>query len=144
MPPTLLNCPATSEVDVDGMAVEVEPSHQYPVTFCCCVIDGSRGAVCQKDVWHGSANEAKECHWVPPCGKKGTYWHSSTLAEHLWRPNSGCQHSKAVMLHFSSGNGENGSPLIEQIFMREACSLLFITGKNVYLMVVIMLKNNVL
>jgi len=50
MPPTLLNCPATSEADVGGMAVEVEPSHQYPVTFCCCVIDGSRGAVCQKDV----------------------------------------------------------------------------------------------
>ncbi|MEQ5146204.1 hypothetical protein ABN231_18085 [Proteus mirabilis] len=41
----LLCWPTTSEVDVGGMAVEVEPSHQYSITFCCCVTDGSRGAV---------------------------------------------------------------------------------------------------
>ena len=35
-----------SEVDV-GMAVKVEPSHQYSVTFCGCVTDGSTGAVWQ-------------------------------------------------------------------------------------------------
>jgi len=34
-----------SEADVGGMAVEVEPSHRYPIPFCCCVTDGSRGAV---------------------------------------------------------------------------------------------------
>jgi len=28
--------------------------------------------------------------------KNGTHWHSSTLAEHLWRPNSGCEHSEVV------------------------------------------------
>ena len=33
-----------SEVDVGGIAVEAEPSHQYPITFCCCVTDGNRGA----------------------------------------------------------------------------------------------------
>jgi len=27
----------TSEADVSGMAVEVEPSHQYSIMFCCCV-----------------------------------------------------------------------------------------------------------
>lgn len=27
-----------------GMAVEVEPSHQYPIPCCCCVTDGSKGA----------------------------------------------------------------------------------------------------
>ena len=27
-----------------GMAVEIEPSHQYSITFCCCMTDGSRGA----------------------------------------------------------------------------------------------------
>jgi len=32
-------------VDVGGMAVEVEPSHQYPITCCCCVTDGSRGDI---------------------------------------------------------------------------------------------------
>jgi len=30
---------------VDDMAVEVEPSHQYSVTCCCHMTDGSRGAV---------------------------------------------------------------------------------------------------
>jgi len=37
MPPNLLRWPMTSEVDVGGMAVEVEPSHQYPGMFCCHV-----------------------------------------------------------------------------------------------------------
>jgi len=45
MPPILLCCPMTSEVDVGGMVAEVEPSHQYSVTFCGCVTDGSRGVV---------------------------------------------------------------------------------------------------
>jgi len=34
-----------SEADGGGMAGEVEPSHQYSVTFSCSVTDGSRGAV---------------------------------------------------------------------------------------------------
>ena len=34
-----------SEADVAGMAVEFEPSHQYLITFYCCVTDSSRGAV---------------------------------------------------------------------------------------------------
>jgi len=32
-----------SEEDAGGMAIEVEPSHQY--SFCCRVTDGSRRAV---------------------------------------------------------------------------------------------------
>jgi len=31
-----------SEEDFGGMAVEIEPSHQYSITFCCCVTNGSR------------------------------------------------------------------------------------------------------
>jgi len=31
--------------------------------------------------------KTKVCHWIPSSGKKG---HLLTLAEHLWRPNSGC------------------------------------------------------
>ena len=45
MTPVLLCRPVASEADVGGMAVEVEPSHQYSVPCCCCVTDGSRGAV---------------------------------------------------------------------------------------------------
>lgn len=36
MPSTLLCWPVMSDLDVDGMAVEVE-------LFCCYVMDGSRG-----------------------------------------------------------------------------------------------------
>ena len=45
MPPILSCWPMMSEVDADGMAVEVEPPHQYSITFCCNVTNGSRGAV---------------------------------------------------------------------------------------------------
>ena len=90
MPPILLCWPTTSEADVGDMAVEGEPSHQHFVKFCCRATDGSRGAVWQNGVWHGSAYEAKVCNWIPPCGKNCTLWHSSTLAERLRRPNTGC------------------------------------------------------
>lgn len=43
--PALFCLPVTSEVDISDMAEEVEPSHQYPVMLCCCVTDGSGGAV---------------------------------------------------------------------------------------------------
>ena len=95
MPPILLCWPMTSEADVGSMAVEAEPSHQYPIA-CCCVTDGSRGAVWQHEVWHGSVDEAKRCQWIPLCGENGTHGHSSSPAEHLRRSNSACQHHEAV------------------------------------------------
>ena len=58
--PSILLCqPTTSEADVGGTAVQVEPSHQYSFTFCCHVTDGSRGAAWQDSIWHGSAYKAK-------------------------------------------------------------------------------------
>ena len=96
MLPVLWCWPTMSEMDVGGTAVEVEPSHQCSVTCCCCVTDGSRGAVWHNDVWHGSVDEAKMYYWVPPFGQNGTQWCSSMFAEHLWRPNSGCEHSEVV------------------------------------------------
>ena len=56
--------------NVGDLTVKVEPSHQYSITCCCHATDGSRGAVWQNGVWHGSTYEAKGCHWVPPGGKK--------------------------------------------------------------------------
>lgn len=53
--PVSLCHPATSEADVGGMTVKVEPSHQYSVTFCCRVIDGSRGPIRLDGIRHGSA-----------------------------------------------------------------------------------------
>ena len=90
MPPILLCWLTTSEANIVDMAVEVEPSRQYSIKFCCRATDDSRGAVWQNGVWHGSAYETKVCNWIPPCGKNCTQWHSATLAERLRRPNSGC------------------------------------------------------
>jgi len=45
MPPISLCWPMTSKVNVDGMAVEIESSHQCSVTLCGHVTDGSRRAV---------------------------------------------------------------------------------------------------
>ena len=45
MSPIGLCQPMTSEADVGGTVVEAEPSRQDSVTCCCCVTDGSRGAV---------------------------------------------------------------------------------------------------
>lgn len=42
--PLILLCgPMTSEVDVGGMAVEAEHSHQHSITFCCCATDAAEG-----------------------------------------------------------------------------------------------------
>jgi len=91
MPPILLCWLTTSELYVGVMAAEVKPSSRYSITFCCHVTDGSKGAVWQNGVWHGSKHEEKVWHW-----KNGTHWHTSAFAEHLWRQNSRCEHSEAV------------------------------------------------
>ena len=44
-PPILLCWPTTQEANVVDMAVEVEPSRQYSVKFCCRVTDDSKGAI---------------------------------------------------------------------------------------------------
>ena len=82
-------------MEVGGMA-DVETSHQYSFMFCCHVTGGSRGAVWRDNILHGSVYEAKVCHLTSARGKNCVHWHSSTLAEGLWRPNSGCEHSEAV------------------------------------------------
>jgi len=78
MSPISLSQLTISEVDVDCMAVEVEPSHQYSITCCCHMTDSSWGTVWQNGGWHESMDEAKVCHWIPPCGKK---WHPLTFTD---------------------------------------------------------------
>ena len=96
MPPILLCWPTKSEADVCGMTVEVEPSHQHSITFCCHVTDGSRGTVWKIGVWHGRECETHVWKWIPPHRKYVSHQHSVMLAEHLWRTNSGCEHSEPV------------------------------------------------
>ena len=78
MPHILLCWCMLWQADAGGMAVEIEHSLQYSIPCCCCVTDGSRGALCQNGVWHGSVYGAKVCRWVPPCRKNGTNWHPSS------------------------------------------------------------------
>jgi len=50
MSPILLCWPTTPQAVGGGMAVEVEPFHQYSTKFCCHATGGSREAVRKK--WH--------------------------------------------------------------------------------------------
>ena len=40
---------------------------------------------------------------IPPRRKNNTYWHSLTLAECFWRPNSGYEHSEVWVVCYSCG-----------------------------------------
>jgi len=73
MPPILVLWPPTSEVNGGGMAVEVELSQQYSITFFCHMTYSSREAVWHNSVWHGSPYETKMWEIIPPCGKNGAF-----------------------------------------------------------------------
>ena len=153
MPPTLLCWPRMSEVDVGGMALEVEPSHQRSITFCCHVTDGSRGAAGQDGVWLWSAYEEKVWNWILPCRKNGTCWHSLTLIEcFIDILNIEYGHSEHWMWaqwgggwFFSAVTTATMGHLCWERYLQEqhigSCSSL---AKNAELMVVTMWKNSVL
>ena len=87
----------TSDADGGGMAVEVETSHQYFITWFCHVTYGSRGAQSDKMASDVEVQMKQRCVTeIPPCGKNGTHLHSSTLPQHLWISNSGREHSEVV------------------------------------------------
>ena len=129
---------------VGGMTVEAEPSRQHPFTCCCCVADGSRGAVWQNGVWHGSAYEAKGWLWIPSGGNSGTHWHSSTLAEPYGDQPVDVSRVRQWVVHFSTGDSYSGSPPVVQVFTSVTCGLLFIAGENAQLILVTVLKKSVL
>jgi len=92
IPPVLLSKLTTSETDSGGMAAEVSAN------FCDILLLGNRwqqrGCVTKwrltwKCVW---SKDVEINSSIPPCRKNYTHWPSLMLAEHLWRPSSGCQH----------------------------------------------------
>ena len=142
--PTVVLCwPTISEADVGGMAVWVEPSHQYSVTCCCHVTDGSRGAVWQNSVWHGSMDEAKVCHCIPLHKDirwtllEGNQWmwtqwgsgwcFSSDSGEWLWTTSTGAdvyEHSMQALVQHWWKCIASGGDYAEKVFCSWECALL--------------------
>ena len=120
VPSILLCCPTLSEKTVFGMAVEVELSRQYSITFCFHVTDSSSGTVWQNGIWHGSAYKTNVSHRMPPYKRHCTHWHSVTLNIYGDQTNSGCERSEAVGGMFQ----QSGSPLLMRIFLSVAGRLL--------------------
>ena len=78
MLPILLSQPTTSEVDVGGMAAEVEPSLQYPITFCCMQQMGAEG---QSDKMVSDMEKQMKQRCVTAMRKNGTCSHSLIFDE---------------------------------------------------------------
>jgi len=92
---------------------QIEPSHQYYITFCWYVTDVGRGEVWQNGNWHESADEAKVCHWITPCKKNhkktknktnGPHWHSLTLVNIDGDQTVDVGTVRWWVVHFSSGD----------------------------------------
>ena len=123
-----------SEVDVGGMTVEIEPSIQYSITICCCVTDGSRGAVWHNGIWHGSAMKQgcvteflhTEKKWHPLVSIYA-FWMFMGIKRWMWAQwNSGCCVPAGVIITWQAMFWKTMN-----ILTSAACRLLFTAGENV-------------
>lgn len=147
MTATLFYWPTTSEADVGGTAVECEPSHQYSITCCCRVTDGSRGAV-----WHMASD--MEVRMKQRCvtellheRKNGSHWHSMTLADWLWRSNSrklDCVGNIFLEMVLSQQLWNRGSPPTGADISKCTMQALVHHGESAELMVATVVKSSVL
>jgi len=80
IPPISLCWPTVLEADVDGNHSQGWTFPPIFCSFCCCVIDGSRGAVWQNNVWHGSVYVAKVCLHSSIWKK----WHPLAFIDAFW------------------------------------------------------------
>jgi hypothetical protein len=69
------------------------PTNNLKVLLAC---DYSRGAVWQNGIWYNCIQSRGVSLNTFMWGKNRTCWHSSTLAECLRCPNSGCEHGEVV------------------------------------------------
>ena len=115
-----------SELGVGGMAVEVEPSHQYSVILLPC------------DRWQqrGSLTKWKR-GWSKGVSLNSSTWKKVTAIDvHQCLLNVYGDHIVDVstvrqwVVRFSTGDSDSGSPPLVQMFRSMACRLLFIADKN--------------
>ena len=140
MPPFVWCWPLASEVDVGGMAVEDEPSHQYLITCSCRVSDGSRGAVWQNGTWQGRTDEAKVWKWTPPCGKNAPIDIRKHLLNVYGDQTVDVGRLRWWVVHFSSGNKDvNSKPCSRWSFllsyhgMKSVCTNWQIASRDLYM-----------
>ena len=123
------------EADAGSMAVEVEPSHQYSISCCCHVTDGSRGAAWQNGIWQRSADEARGVSVNYSTWKKMA---CTVIHQHLLNiygdQTADVSTVRTWMVHLSNdaitAAVEQWSPSQVQIFISMACRFLFNAGKK--------------
>jgi len=91
---------------------------QNPITCCCHVTDGSRGAIWQ---WHGSVDEAKVYHWIPPCRKLSPIDTHRCLLNLYGDQTVDVSSVRQQVVRVSSGNSDCGSSWLMQIVTSTAC-----------------------
>ena len=126
--PILLYWPTVSEVDVGGMAVEVEPFCQHSIKFCCHA-DDSRWQLdkmeSDRDVCMKKRYVIKFLH-VEKMAPIDIHGH---LLMGLLKPIVDVSIVSWWVVCFSS-NRDSGSPPLLQVFTSVTCRLLFTAGKN--------------
>ena len=145
MPPISLCQPKMSEVDVGGMIVEVEPSHQYPSTFCFHMKNGSRGDSLTKRclkwmyIWSQGMllNFSKQKQWHP-LTFIDTFWMFTETKLWMWAQSCSGWYISATMKIQKLQN--SGLPLLVQSFTSMALRLLIMAGENAQLTVMTMLE----
>jgi len=124
------------------MAEEVEPSHQYPITFCCHETDGSEG---QSDRMPSDMEVRMKQRCATEFlheGKMSPAGIHQCLLNFCGDQTVDVITVRWLVVCFSSGDGRALS--LVQVLMSVPCRLLFIAGNNLELMMVTTLKNSVL
>ena len=93
-------------------------------------------------LWHGSVDEAKVCHWIPPYGKNGTHWHSFLLNVYGVQTVS-VSTGRQWVGHFSCADSNSGH-LCQCRFLWAWHGGSYSLLVKIQLMVVTVMKNSVL
>jgi len=138
--PLILLCwPMASEADVGDMAVEVEPSHQYSVLYFFAVWQMAAEGQSDKTASNMEVCMKQRCEFlhVEKMAPIDIHW---CLMNVYWGKTVDVNTVREWVVHLSSGDSDNGSPLLVQILMSVARRLIFEAGENAQLMVGTVLK----
>ena len=115
MPPIWI-CFPTTEGDGGIMVADAQPSHQYSITCCCHMTDGSWEEVWQNGVWHGCVYKPKVWNWISTCGKNVTTDIHWCLLNVYGDQTENVSTVRQWGVHFSSGKSYSGLSLLMEVF----------------------------